>query len=99
MQSSGSHPDVFDAGNDDQALVRRWVDTWRSAGPELEAIRRREAAAVPVQEAIRQIFDGMESVFAASAPTTSGFVEQQMWFSRVRAGYKNLNPADPEQHA
>jgi hypothetical protein len=65
-------------------LVRRWVDTWRNASPELDAIRQREAAALPAQEAIRQLFDGTEFVFATPARMTSGLVEQQMWFSMIR---------------
>jgi hypothetical protein len=82
--------------DEERNLVHRWVNTWRNAGPELEAIRRREAATAPVQEAIRQIFDGMDSVFSAPAPLTSGLVEQQMWFSRIRTLTPNQQSADPE---
>jgi hypothetical protein len=39
-----------------------------------------------VQEAVRQVFDSMESVLPAPASNTSGLVEQQMWFSGIRAG-------------
>jgi len=81
-----------------QNLLHRWVNTWREAAPELDAIRRREAAAMPVQEAIRQIFEGMDSVLAAPARLTSGLVEQQMWFSRIRTGVATGKPADPESN-
>ena len=66
-------------------MVCRWVDTWRRAGTELEAIRRQDADAASAHEAVRQIFEGMDSLLVAPAPATSGLVEQQMWFSRIRA--------------
>ena len=69
----------------EQDLLRRWVDTWRRAGPELEAVRRSEYEAVPIHEAIRQLFDGMDSILVAPGPASSGLVEQQMWFSKIRA--------------
>ena len=34
--------------NGAQNALHRWVDAWQNAGPELEALRRSEAAAVPV---------------------------------------------------
>lgn len=43
-----------------------------------------------MDEAIRQLFDGMESFLVAPAqadsedPERHGLVEQQMWFSRIR---------------
>lgn len=88
---------------DDRNPVQRWVDAWMSAGPELEAIKRSEAAEVPVHEAIRQLFDGMESVLVASAPVSSdamehhGLVQQQMWFSRIRTG--NASQASGTPHS
>jgi hypothetical protein len=79
-------------------LIRRWVETWRGAGPELEAVRRHDAGSVTIQETVRQLFEGMESVLAAPAPATSGLVEQQMWFSRIRIAAEGQKAADPESH-
>ena len=84
--------------NGERDPIRRWVDAWRSAGPELEAIRRRETEAVSTHEAVRQVFEGMESVFAAPAPATSGLVEQQMWFSRIGAMAESRKAAGPESN-
>jgi hypothetical protein len=69
----------------DRELLRQWVETWRRAGPELEEIRRREIEAIDTGEAIRQIFGSSESLFRnLEAPTTSGLVEQQAWFAKLR---------------
>lgn len=78
---------------DEQRLLRRWADTWRDAQPELEAIRRRESAAIPAQEAIRQVFDGMERAFSGPVRVTSGLTEQQMWFSRIRNAALERDPS------
>jgi hypothetical protein len=64
-------------------LVERWVETWRRAGAELEAIRRVELASVDTREALRQIFEGELPILPPSAPT-SGLIEQQAWFARLR---------------
>jgi len=64
-------------------LMRRWVDTWRLAGEELERIRREEIQSLDTHEAIHQIFDA-ELVCLEEAPTTSGLVDQQAWFARLR---------------
>jgi hypothetical protein len=69
----------------DAELLRKWVDTWRRAGPELERIHRAELQAVDTREAVRQIFGDMR--FPASpAPATSGLIEQQAWFARIHHG-------------
>jgi hypothetical protein len=61
------------------------VETWRTAAVELEAIRRRELRSLDAQEAIRQIFGEEAVAFPAPGPATSGLVEQQAWFARLRA--------------
>jgi hypothetical protein len=66
-------------------LLRRWVETWRRAGTELEEIRRREIRATNTQEAIRQIFGDDGVVDPWPAPTTSGLIELQAWFAQLRA--------------
>jgi hypothetical protein len=69
---------------EDHELMRRWVETWRRAGPELEEIRRREIEIMDTGEAIRQLF-GSTAVYKDLPPrTTSGLVEQQAWFAKLR---------------
>lgn len=67
----------------DPELPRKWVETWKRAAPELESIRRAELQALDTREAIGQIF-GSYVYKGEPAPTTSGLVEQQAWFMRVR---------------
>jgi len=73
------------AADRDQELLRRWVKTWRVAGAELEAIRRRELRSLNTQEAIRHIFGEESAGVPPVGQATSGLVEQQAWFARVRA--------------
>jgi hypothetical protein len=67
----------------DPELLRKWVDTWRRAEPELDRIRRAELQALDTREAVRQIF-GTNVPIASPAPASSGLVEQQAWFARLR---------------
>lgn len=65
--------------------MKRWVDTWRRAGPELERIRREELAAVDTQQAVAALADVF--LYARAhfpPPPTSGLVEQQRWFQTLR---------------
>ena len=67
----------------DDSLCRRWVETWRRAGEELEGLRRTEIESVNTQEVVRQIF-GSDGPAVAAPPLTSGLVEQQAWFARIQ---------------
>jgi hypothetical protein len=66
-------------------MMRRWVQTWKEAGPELEAIRQRE-----IREADNlQVLASLESAFNHAARTmpprtSSGMVEMQAWFAKLR---------------
>lgn len=64
--------------------MRRWVRAWQQAAQELDEIRRREIEATDTAEAIRQIFGSAVPRQDASRRTTSGLVEQQAWFSKLR---------------
>ena len=65
--------------------MREWVATWQRAGQEMEEIRRREIVATNTQEAVQQLF-GSEDAFRGLPPrTSSGLVEQQAWFAKLRA--------------
>ncbi len=65
-------------------LLRQWAERWQRAGRELEEIRRREIESVDTQEAVRQIFGSGEPLDPGPRRTTSGLVEQQAWFARLR---------------
>ena len=67
----------------DNSLRRRWVETWRRAGEELERLRRAEIESIDTREAIRQIFGSHGRALQAPS-TTSGLIEQQAWFGRIQ---------------
>jgi hypothetical protein len=64
--------------------MRRWVETWQRAGKELDQIRRREIEATDTRVAIRQLFGSGPSLPDFTRQTTSGLVEQQAWFAKLR---------------
>lgn len=68
----------------DRELMRRWVETWRRAGQELDEIRRQEIEATDTTEAIRQLFGSAAPSQDTPLRTTSGLVEQQAWFAKLR---------------
>jgi hypothetical protein len=63
--------------------VRRWVETWRRAGEDLEWHRRAGIESVDTREAVRQIFGDSSPALPPPSPT-SGLVEQQAWFARLQ---------------
>lgn len=68
----------------DREIMRRWVETWLRTGTQLDEIRRREIESADTQEAVRRLF-GSASAFHSLPPrTTSGLVEQQAWFAKLR---------------
>jgi hypothetical protein len=70
---------------DQKETLRHWVETWRAAGPELEAIRRRE-----IREANNlQVLASLEAAFNHAVRTmppreSSGMVEMQKWLAKLR---------------
>jgi hypothetical protein len=70
---------------DEQEMMRRSVEAWREAGPQLEAIRRRE-----IREADNlQMLAVLEGAFNHALRTmpareSSGPVEMQKWFAKLR---------------
>ena len=67
-------------------LLRKSVETWKRAGPELDAIRRSELEAL-TDDDIRRIVQNLMSVpLPPDLPMRldSGLVEQQRWFARLR---------------
>ena len=71
--------------NSPRELMRRWVDTWRQAGLELDEVRRREIECADTQEAVRQLFEtGEDPIDIPPPPESSGLVDQQAWFAKMR---------------
>jgi hypothetical protein len=68
-------------------MIRRWVAHWQSAGPELEAIRRkeiREAGNLKILEILEPAFN--HAVRSQPPRLSSGMVEMQASFARLRTG-------------
>jgi hypothetical protein len=66
--------------------LKRWAKTWESAGNALDALRRRELAAMTDDDTRRVIADLFTHALPGDLParTTSGLVEQQRLFARLR---------------
>ena len=69
---------------DQVAQARRWVETWKEAGPLLEAIRREELRNLDIQKTIALLYGPADYHSAPRAPKpTSGLIEQQFWFMKA----------------
>ncbi len=71
--------------NEADQRTKAWVETWLKAGPELDAIRRRELREMTYEDRIRAIDALLQlgSQFATERDT-SGLVEQQRLFRKLR---------------
>jgi hypothetical protein len=70
-----------------EEVLRDWLELWARAGAELDAIRRREIAAL-TDEDVRDLLDDLSQHRCGGMPslrTDSGLVEQQRWFACLRA--------------
>jgi hypothetical protein len=69
----------------EENLTKRWVQTWREAGPRLEEIRRRELRQMTYQQRIKAVDALLQIGSRFGKPrTTSGLVEQQRLFQKAR---------------
>jgi len=65
--------------------TRRWVGNWEAPGPVLERLRAEAIRRSNTAAAIEQLSDAFESARRhCPTPTTSGLVEQQRLFARLR---------------
>ena len=72
---------------DERAANKLWVEQWRMAGPLLERVRYEELRAMTDDEAARAFESLAELACDDNHPTsrtTSGFVEQQRLFLKLR---------------
>jgi len=64
--------------------IRRWVETWKRAGPELEAIRRRELAETDPLKALALLEDAFNHATTLPPRPSSGLVEMQKVLAKLR---------------
>ena len=70
---------------DERETMRRWVETWKEAGPALEAIRRKEVEKINVLESLAALEDAFNyALRELPARQSSGLVEMQNWFAKLQ---------------
>ena len=67
----------------DRQLMREYVERWKWVGPELEKIRRRKIENADTKVSVSRLFPETRFTFLPRR-TTSGLVEQQAWFAKLR---------------
>ena len=74
------------------ALGKRWVETWKLAGADLERIHRKEIRELDTYQAIALLCGPGDYTRAPRAPEpSSGLVEQQRWFIQARAAMNEVS--------
>jgi len=69
----------------DQEQLRAWSEAWKSAGPELEKIRRQGIRCADTRSAIESLDAAFKSAMLHFSPEPySGLVDQQRLFQRLR---------------
>lgn len=69
---------------DEREKIRRWVQTWKEAGPQLEAIRRREIQEADNLETLAILESAFNHALLARPPrSSSGLVEMQEWLAKL----------------
>lgn len=64
--------------------IKKWVETWRKAGPELEKIQREEVRNLDTFKTIELLCGIADYTIPPRAPKpTSGLIEQQYWFMKI----------------
>jgi hypothetical protein len=70
---------------DEREMMRRWVETWKQAGPELEAIWREEVRQLDSRKHLAALEDAFNHALRTVPPRpTSGLIEMQDWFAKLR---------------
>ena len=69
----------------EKELEIKWVAAWRRAGERLAELKREELRNIDTQHSLLNLADAFESCHLHHPPrTTSGLVEQQRWFRKLR---------------
>lgn len=69
---------------EERERIRRWVENWKLAGPELEAIRRREVRDADNVKVLALLEDMFNHALTQPPRPSSGMVEMQDLFAKLR---------------
>lgn len=76
---------VHNQSMDDREALRRWIETWKQAGPVLEEIRRREIREADNAQALTILESAINYAVRSMPPRpSSGFVEMQELLAKLR---------------
>jgi hypothetical protein len=68
----------------EQEMLRRWVQAWKEAGPELEALRHREIRAADNLAVLAVLESAFNHALRTLPPRpSSGLVEMQNWLAKL----------------
>jgi hypothetical protein len=68
-----------------RATERAWVESWQRAGKRLSELRKAGLRAISTEQALIHLAGAFESCRLHRQPApTSGLVQQQRWFSKLR---------------
>lgn len=71
--------------DDERELVRRWAQTWKTVGPELERIRLQEVREEDNLLSLKLLAPAFEQALRSQEPGPwSGLVEMQRVFAKLR---------------
>jgi hypothetical protein len=70
---------------DEREATRRWVQAWEKAGPELDALRRREIRDADNLKVLTLLETAFNHALHTMPPRpSSGLIEMQQWFAKLR---------------
>lgn len=73
----------------EKTQIKKWVETWKSAGPALEKIKREELRKFDYSKNLHIIDEMLQWACDHAKPRlTSGLVEQQMLFKKMKEKLK-----------
>jgi hypothetical protein len=71
--------------------TRQWVLTWKSAARELDKIKEKELAELDTTVALNNLSQAFDFAMKNAVPRpSSGLVEQQFYFKKLRENEKNI---------
>jgi hypothetical protein len=69
---------------EEREMMQRWVQAWKEAGPELEAIRVREVREADNLKVLAMLEGAFNHALRTMPPRpSSGLVEMQAWFAKL----------------